>query len=177
MKIEELGGGVIVVSPERFSDFRGYLAVPYDRETRERLGFTVCQINQGYSRKKNTLRGLHMQAEPYAQAKLVSCLYGAVYSVAVDVRKGSPTFGKYWSEILSFENGKLMYLPEGFAHGYLTLEDDTLVQWCVSRAFCAEAARVIRYDDPGIGIEWPLDGEAIVSQKDLDGGRVEELSF
>lgn len=102
----------------------------------------------------------------YAQAKLVSCLHGSIFNVAVDIRPGD-TFGYAYGEILSFENQKQMYIPRGFAHGYLTLEDDTLMQWCVDNDFCAEAARAVRYDSDFIweSESWP-EGEYIVSEKD-----------
>ena len=111
-----------VFIPPAFEDFRGYLSVPYDRD----VPFQVCQINQGYSREAFTLRGLHFQMGEHAQAKMVSCLHGSIFNVAVDLRPGK-CFGYSYSEVLSFENRKMMYIPKGFAHGYLTLEDDTLM--------------------------------------------------
>ena len=105
-----------------YADFRGWLSAPMDQE----IGFQVVQINQGYSKKAFTLRGLHYQDEPYSQAKLVSCLHGAIFSVAVDIRAGE-SFGYAYGYVLSFENQKQMLIPRGFAHGYLTLEDDTLM--------------------------------------------------
>ncbi len=148
-----------------FEDFRGCLSVPYDQSMG--LDFQVKQINQGYSRDAFTLRGLHYQAGDAAQAKLVSCLRGSIFSVAVDLRPGA-TWGQSYSEIISWENRKMMYVPRGFAHGYLTLEDDTLMQWCVDNDFCAEAACSVRYDDPDIiwnGESWPI-GDYIMSDKD-----------
>lgn len=148
---------------KNYTDFRGRLSVPLDQE----IGFHVVQINQGYSKKAFTLRGLHYQDEPYSQAKMVSCLHGAIFSVAVDIRPGN-TFGYAYGYVLSFENQKQMYIPRGFAHGYLTLEDDTLMQWCVDNHFCSSAARSICYDDSGIIWQtehWPK-GEYILSEKD-----------
>ena len=112
----------IILTVPAFEDFRGYLAVPYDQS----INFTVRQINQGYSKKAFTLRGLHFQEGEHAQAKLVSCLRGSIFNVAVDLRPGE-TFGHAYSAVLSFENRKQMYIPRGFAHGYLTLEDDTCI--------------------------------------------------
>ena len=120
-----------VFIPPAFEDFRGYLSVPYDRD----VPFQVCQINQGYSREAFTLRGLHFQMGEYAQAKMVSCLHGSIFNVAVDLRPGK-CFGYSYSEVLSFENRKMMYIPKGFAHGYLTLEDDTLMQ-CSQEENCS----------------------------------------
>ena len=105
-----------------------------------------------------------------------SCLRGAIFNVAVDLQPGE-NFGHAYSEVLSFENRKQMYIPRGFAHGYLTLEDDTLMQWCVDNDFCGEAAKAIRYDDPDIIWEneyWP-DGEYIISEKDRNSGWLREI--
>lgn len=157
-----------------FEDFRGYLSVTYDQSMG--LDFQVKQINQGYSKKAFTLRGLHYQAGDAAQAKLVSCLRGSIFSVAVDLRPGA-TWGQAYSEILSWENRKMMYVPRGFAHGYLTLEDDTLMQWCVDNDFCAEAAHAVGYDDPDIiwdGESWPK-GDYIMSDKDRNAMSLRDI--
>ena len=152
----------IILTVQAFEDFRGYLAVPYDKS----INFNVRQINQGYSKKAFTLRGLHFQEGEHARAKLVSCLHGSIFNVAVDLRSGE-TFGHAYSAVLSFENRKQMLIPRGFAHGYLTLEDDTLMQWCVDNDFCGEAAKAVRYDSDFVweGESWPA-GEYIVSEKD-----------
>ena len=152
----------IILIAQVFEDFRGYLAVPYDKS----INFNIRQINQGYSKKAYTLRGLHFQEGEYAQAKLVSCLHGSIFNVAVDLRPGE-NFGHAYSEVLSFENRKQMLIPRGFAHGYLTLEYDTLMQWCVDNDFCSEAAKAVRYDSNFVweGESWPA-GEYIVSEKD-----------
>ena len=158
---------------QRYTDFRGWLSVPMDRE----IGFHVVQINQGYSKKAFTLRGLHYQDEPYSQAKIVSCLHGAIFSVAVDIRPGE-SFGYAYGYVLSFENQKQMLIPRGFAHGYLTLEDDTLMQWCVDNHFCSGAARAIRYDDSGLIWQtepWPK-GEYILSEKDKNAADLRRVT-
>lgn len=151
-----------IIETQRFEDFRGWLSVLVD----SKVNFHVVQINQGYSRKKFTLRGLHYQEGEHAQAKLVSCLHGSIFNVAVDLRPGE-TFGHAYSAVLSFENRKQMYIPRGFAHGYLTLEDDTLMQWCVDNDFCDEAAKAVRYDSDFIweSESWP-EGEYVISEKD-----------
>lgn len=161
----------IILTVPSFEDFRGYLAVPYDQS----INFTVRQINQGYSRKAFTLRGLHFLEGEHAQAKLVSCLHGSIFNVAVDIRPGD-TFGYAYGEILSFENQKQMLIPRGFAHGYLTLEDDTLMQWCVDNDFCSEAARAVRYDSDFIWQTepWPV-REYILSEKDKNAIKLSEL--
>ena len=162
----------IILTVPAFEDFRGYLAVPYDQS----INFNVRQINQGYSRKAFTLRGLHYQEGEHAQAKLVSCLRGSIFNVAVDLRPGE-TYGHAYGEILSFENRKQMLIPRGFAHGYLTLEDDTLMQWCVDNDFCAEAARAVRYDsDFAWQTEpWPV-MVYILSEKDKSAKSLQELA-
>lgn len=141
-----------IIELQSFSDFRGYTSVLFDASVATNLDFRIVQINQGFSIKPYTLRGLHYQEEPHAQAKMVSCLHGSVYNVAVDIRADSPTFGKYTAEILTAENRKTMYIPKGFAHGYLTLEPNTLIQWCVDEDFCADAAKSVRCDS--VGIPW-----------------------
>ena len=161
-----------IIETQRFEDFRGWLSVPVDKS----IDFHVVQINQGFSKKAATLRGLHFQESPHAQAKLVSCLHGSLFNVAVDLRPGD-TFGYAYGEILSFENQKQMLIPRGFAHGYLTLEDDTLMQWCVDNDFCGEAAKAVRFDDPDIKwqtVPWPK-GEYILSDKDRNAMRLKEF--
>ena len=167
---------IILIKPEiltvsAFEDFRGYLAVSYDQS----INFTVRQINQGYSKKAFTLRGLHFQEGEHAQAKLVSCLHGSIFNVAVDLRSGE-TFGHAYGAVLSFENRKQMLIPRGFAHGYLTLEDDTLMQWCVDNDFYGEAAKAVRYDSDFVweGDPWP-EVEYIISEKDRNAVRLENL--
>ena len=162
----------IIIETQRFEDFRGWLSVPVDKL----IDFHVVQINQGFSKKAGTLRGLHFQKGEYAQAKLVSCLHGSIFNVAVDLRPGD-TFGYAYGEVLSFENQKQMLIPRGFAHGYLTLEDDTLMQWCVDNDFCAAAAKAVRYDsefnwqtDP-----WPM-MEYILAEKDKSAKSLQELA-
>ena len=157
---------VNIFDTERFEDERGFLSVIYDKGFP--FDFEIRQINQGYSKSAYTLRGMHFQEEPYSQAKIVTCLKGSILSVAVDLHK-EKTFGYAYSEVLSFENHKMMYIPRGFAHGYLTLEDDTLMQWCTDGDFCKEAAKAVRYDDRDIvwqGESWAKGVEYIISEKD-----------
>ena len=165
-----------ILTQQSFKDFRGYTSVFFDASVAANLNFNIVQINQGFSVKPYTLRGLHYQEEPHAQAKLVSCLHGSIFNVAVDIRPDSPTFGQYVSEILSAENQKVMYIPKGFAHGYLTLEPNTLMQWCVDADFCAEAAKCLRWDS--CGIDWPGKiEEFIISDKDKNGTRFKKVYF
>lgn len=139
------------------------------------LDFHIVQINQGFSVNPYTLRGLHFQEPPYEQTKLISCLHGKDFSAAVDIRKNSPTFGQYAAEILSKENQRLMYIPKGFAHGYLTLESSTLIQWYVDNNFFKEKAKCLR--DNSCGIKWPVAdwNQVVLSEKDRSGMRLEEI--
>lgn len=140
------------------------------------IDFEIIQINQGYSIKKNTIRGMHFQQEPYAQAKLVSANCGSFYSVAVDIRRDSPTFGQWCGEVISFENNKVMYVPRGFAHGYLTLEENTVLQYCVDNDYCATAAKALKYNDETVGIAWPsFIDESTLTLKDLNGLSLNEI--
>lgn len=179
--VEEAAGEKLdypqLISLTHNTDFRGYTAILYDRSVSEKLNFNLVQVNQGYSKLAFTLRGLHFQESPHEQAKLVQVLSGSIYNVAVDIRTESSTFGVYYAEELKAGDNKAVYIPRGFAHGYLTLEDNTLVQWCVDNDFCGEAARCLRFDDREIrsmdgehGIQWPCEREKIIlSEKDKNG--------
>ena len=162
-------GNVFEIVPRLHEDKRGYFRETYNRELFKKLGITdeFVQDNHSYSRNRGTLRGLHFQLEPMAQAKLVRVIRGAVFDVAVDIQTGSPNYGKWVGVTLTREMGNQLYVPAGFAHGFLTLEDDTEVSYKVSAHYSAEHDRTIRYDDPAIGIEWPdLGAEFILSTKD-----------
>ena len=135
------------------------------------------QDNCSMSAKKGTLRGLHFQNNPMAQAKLVRCTKGAVIDVAVDIRKGSPTYKQWVSVELSAENKRQFYIPRGFAHGFLTLTDDVEFEYKVDNLYSKECDRGIRYDDPSIGVDWGalLNGiEPILSEKDMNGPLLED---
>ena len=125
----------------------------------------MVQANVSFNRKKGTLRGMHYQVAPHAEAKLVRCIRGAIYDVMVDLRPSSPTYKQWMGLELTADNRQLAYIPEHFAHGYITLEDDSEVMYFVSELYAPECERGIRYDDPAIGIEWPL-GIELVSEKD-----------
>ena len=159
----------IIIETQRFEDFRGWLSVSAE-------GFHVAQTNQGFSKRAGTLRGLHFQEGDHAQAKLVSCLHGSIFNVAVDLRLGD-TFGYAYGEFLSFENQKQMLIPRGFSHGYLTLEEDTLMQWCVDNDFYGTAAKVVRYDSEfnWQTNPWPV-MEYILSEKDKSAKSLQELA-
>lgn len=159
--------GVFIVEPKVFGDHRGYFMETYSAREFERLGLPTnfVQDNESFTASKGTLRGLHFQNEPMAQAKLVRVLQGAVMDVAVDLRKGSPTYLQWISVELSEENKRMLYIPRGFAHGFVTLTDDVKFVYKVDRLYSAEQDRSVRFDDPGIGVEWGIT-DPILSAKD-----------
>jgi dTDP-4-dehydrorhamnose 3,5-epimerase len=158
--------GVVLIEPRVHGDARGYLLVSWQVDGYAELGVRgpFVQDNVSYSRR-GVLRGLHLQ-HPGGQAKLVSVLRGAVYDVAVDVRRGSPSFGRWMGAILSDENHRQVYIPAGFAHGFLVLSDDALVSYKVDALYRPDAEFSLRWDDPVIGIEWPLSVAPQLSDKD-----------
>ena len=168
MKVHPLSiSGVFLVHPDKHKDARGYLSETYNRRDFARAGIDVefVQDNHSYSRKAGTVRGLHYQAPPHAQAKLVRVLRGRILDVAVDIRKGSPTFGRHVAVELSAENSLQLFIPEGFAHGFCTLEDETEVFYKLSAHHHPASEYGLRFDDPALAIPWPVD-EAIVSAGD-----------
>ena len=160
---------VKIVIPKVFRDARGYFLETYNKERYEAIGIYADFVQDNVScSSKGVIRGLHWQAAPYTQAKLVSVIKGAVWDVAVDIRKGSPTFGKYVAVELTAENGRQFYIPRGFAHGFMVLEDNTIFSYKCDNLYCPSAERGLRYDDPMVNIAWPkLNIEPILSEKDL----------
>jgi len=160
--------GLVVIEPKVFEDSRGYFYESYNKKAFHNAGITneFVQDNQSKS-NKGVLRGLHYQLEPFAQAKLVRVISGSVFDVAVDIRKGSPTFGQWFGEVLSADNKKQMFIPRGFAHGFLVLEDNTEFFYKCDNFYSKEHDRGIKFDDPAININWnfPLD-QLILSDKD-----------
>ena len=159
---------VKVVVPDVFRDARGYFVETYNAERYAKAGIAVNFVQDNESRSsRGVLRGLHWQAGEHSQAKLVRVIRGAVWDVAVDIRKGSPTFGRHVSCELTAENGRQFFVPRGFAHGFVVLEDDTLFSYKCDNLYCKESERGMRFDDPALGIEWPdLGCEFILSEKD-----------
>jgi dTDP-4-dehydrorhamnose 3,5-epimerase len=155
--------GVCLIAPERFADERGFFArVWSEREFGEAgLAGPMAEANISFNPRRGTLRGMHYQQAPHGQAKLVRCTAGAVYDVAVDLRPRSPTFRQWVGAELTAANRLMLYIPEGLAHGYLTLGDDSEVFYLVSGAYAPEAARGVRWDDPAFGIEWPTAARVI----------------
>lgn len=160
---------VIVVTPKKFGDARGYFMESFraDLFSRHVGHFDFVQDNQSLSAQKGTVRGLHFQLSPHAQGKLVRCLAGGLLDVAVDIRKGSPTYGRHVAVELTAENGRQLWVPPGFAHGFCTLAPDTTVAYKVTAYYSAEHDRGIRWNDPDLGIDWPVAAQdAILSEKD-----------
>ncbi|ADY74003.1 dTDP-4-dehydrorhamnose 3,5-epimerase [Desulfurobacterium thermolithotrophum DSM 11699] len=159
---------VVIVKPKVFGDERGFFMETYKKSDFEKAGIDTDFVQDNHSKSvKGVLRGLHYQLEPKAQGKLVRCIKGKVFDVAVDIRKGSPTFGKWVGVELSSENKLMLWIPKGFAHGFLTLSEEAEIIYKVSGSeYSPEHDRSIRWNDPDIGIEWPLDGEPILSEKD-----------
>lgn len=169
--------GVLVIEPKVFPDPRGYFFESYRKELFAKNGIKDDFVQDNYSSStKGVLRGLHLQIEPRAQAKLIRVIRGSVYDVAVDVRKGSKTFGKYIGITLSAENKKMLYVPKGFAHGFLVLEEGTEFFYKVSNYYSPEHDRGILWNDPDLGISWPkLDREFILSDKDQKNPSLKDL--
>lgn len=151
--------GAFIIEPVRHEDERGFFARTWCRREFEGRGLEadLAQCNISYNRAKGTLRGMHYQQPPYAEAKLVRCTRGAIYDVIIDLRRGSPTFGRWVAAELNEANRRMLYVPRGFAHGFQTLEDDAEVAYQVSEFHRPEAAGGVRWDDPAFLITWPLE--------------------
>ena len=160
--------GAYIIEVEPFEDERGSFARTFCREEFETHGLNsfVAQCNISHNRKRGTLRGMHYQIAPYAEAKLVTCLAGSIYDVIIDLRPDSITYCHWLAVELSARRRRsLIYIPEGFAHGFQTLEDDTEVFYQMSHSYVSKAARGVRWDDPAFAIEWP-DGPRTLSDRD-----------
>ena len=158
--------GAFIIEPELIEDERGFFARVWTPQEFEAHGLNpvVAQCNISQNRKRGTLRGMHYQIEPHAEAKLVRCTRGAIYDVAVDLRPDSPTFRKWTAVELSAANRLMFYIPEGFAHGYQTLEDDTELYYQVSQVYAPDSARGVRWNDPTFDIKWPEDERTIIAR-------------
>ncbi len=169
MQIEDTKlAGVKLITPRRFGDHRGFFSESYSRKDLAENGIDVefVQDNHSLSMTPGTVRGLHFQAPPHAQDKLVRCGKGALFDVAVDIRKGSPTYGQWVGFELSFENGAQVLVPAGFAHGFVTLVPDTEIIYKCSDYYVPETEGALIWNDPDIGIDWPYQGEVVLSDKD-----------
>ncbi|SNY91704.1 dTDP-4-dehydrorhamnose 3,5-epimerase [Cohaesibacter sp. ES.047] len=160
--------GLVSISPVHHGDHRGYFCEVFkDGWFRENVAdVTFVQDNESLSADVGTMRGLHFQLDPFAQGKLVRCIKGALFDVAVDIRHGSPTFGQWVGVELSAENGQQLWVPPGMAHGFMTLKPDTMIAYKVTAPYSAENDRGLRWNDPAIGISWPQSVDCILSDKD-----------
>lgn len=158
--------GVVVLTPRRFGDERGWFSETWNQNGLEKAGIEVdfVQDNHSFSAETGTLRGLHYQAPPHAQDKLVRCSCGAIWDVAVDVRIGSPSYGHWYGVELTAENGKQLLVPKGFLHGFVTRQPDTEVQYKVSDVYAPDCDGAVRWDS--LGIDWGLASPPVLSAKD-----------
>jgi dTDP-4-dehydrorhamnose 3,5-epimerase len=170
--------GLVLVKSDRYGDDRGFFSETYNATLWKENGIPddFVQDNHSLSSQKGTLRGLHFQTPPFAQAKLVRVTRGSVFDVAVDIRRHSPTFGLWVGVILSADEWNQFYIPAGFAHGFLTLEDNTEFLYKVSNPYSKPHDRSLRFDDPFFGIEWPrVDRDFILSEKDKNAPFIEGM--
>ncbi|MFC4733044.1 dTDP-4-dehydrorhamnose 3,5-epimerase [Salipiger abyssi] len=177
MQIEQTAlEGVLLLTPARFGDHRGFFSESWNKKRLADAGLDMpefVQDNHSFSATVGTVRGLHFQSPPHAQGKLVRCGKGRLYDVAVDIRRGSPTYGQWTGAELSFENGRQLWVPAGFLHGFMTLEPDTEIIYKCTDYYAPDCDGAVRWDS--CGIDWPLDGiTPVLSEKDerapaLDG--------
>ncbi len=179
MQVDEFGiSAVKMLIPRKHGDHRGFFSEVYNQRALARAGIDVefVQDNHSLSAEKGTVRGLHFQAPPFAQDKLVRVVRGAVFDVAVDLRRASPTYGRHVSAVLSAEAWNQLLVPTGFAHGFMTLEPDTEVIYKVSNYYAPEHDKGLLWNDPALRIAWPIpEADAILSDKDRGQPRLAEL--
>jgi dTDP-4-dehydrorhamnose 3,5-epimerase len=170
MQVEQTPlSGCLVLTPRRFGDARGWFSEVWNRQTLKSAGIDAdfVQDNHSFSAHPGTVRGLHYQSPPHAQAKLVRCARGVILDVAVDVRRGSPTFGQWFGAELSAENGRQLLVPVGFLHGFVTRAPDTEVLYKCSDVYAPACDGAVRFDDPDLGVDWGINpAAAILSDKD-----------
>lgn len=171
--------GVVIITPRRFPDSRGFFSESWSRRQMAEHGlhYDWVQDNHSMSNQTGTLRGLHYQSPPHAQAKLVRCGRGVLFDVAVDIRKGSKTYGQWVGAELSYENGRQLLIPQGFLHGFITRAPDTEIIYKCSDYYAPDCDGAIRYDCPVIGIDWGLDGaEPALSDKDAAAPTLQDFN-
>jgi dTDP-4-dehydrorhamnose 3,5-epimerase len=159
--------GAYVVEPQRLEDERGFFARVWCQREAEAHGIQThwVQCNISFNTLTGTLRGMHYQVAPHEEAKLIRCTMGAAYDAIIDLRPESPTFRQHVTTVLSALNRRMLYVPQGFAHGFLTLEDNTEVHYQMSELYVAECARGVRWNDPAFGIQWPAEAR-VISERD-----------
>jgi dTDP-4-dehydrorhamnose 3,5-epimerase len=169
--------GAMVIELEPLRDERGHFARTFCREEFRAHGIelTVVQCSVSFNVRRGTLRGLHYQAPPKAEAKLVRCAAGEAFDVIVDLRRGSPTFGRWFAVELTAVGGRMIYVPEGFAHGFQTLRDDTELFYMMSESYSPPHARGVRWDDPQLGIRWPM-APTVMSARDRELPALDQTS-
>jgi dTDP-4-dehydrorhamnose 3,5-epimerase len=170
MKFKELPfSGSFLLELEENHDERGFFARAWCKKEFESRGLNsnLAQCSISFNKRKGALRGMHYQIKPYEEAKLVRCTLGAIYDVIIDLRPGSPTFKKWYATELSAQNRHMLYIPEGLAHGFLTLKDNSEVFYQISEFYHVECAKGVRWNDPAFNIQWP-DAEIIISARDLE---------
>ena len=170
--------GVLIIEPKVFGDNRGWFMETYSRRDFEDAGITAefVQDNRSFSSKKGIIRGLHFQRNSMCQAKLLTCLKGEILDVAVDLRKDSPNYKKWISVKLTAENKKQIFIPKGFAHGFLTLTDDVEIMYKCDELYSPECDGGIRFDDPEIGVEWGVENP-ILSEKDKNAPYLKDIKL
>lgn len=170
--------GLLILEPKLFRDERGFFTESYSQRTFDaaKIEFHPVQDNHSLSVHEGTIRGLHYQLDPMGQAKIVKVVVGAIFDVAVDIRRGSKTFGQWHGEILTATSGRLLLVPAGFAHGFCTLMPNTEVFYKVDQFYAPEHDRGIRFDDPALGIDWPL-SKLILSDKDRQAPTLAEAEI
>jgi len=158
--------GAFVIEPELLEDARGFFARTWCERELEARGLVtrIAQCSTSFNKRKGTLRGMHYQAPPLAETKIVRCIRGSMYDVIIDLRPKSPSFARHFAIVLTADNRKMLYVPGGFAHGFQTLEDDTEVLYQISEFYSSAYARGVRWDDPAFGIRWPSDERTIVER-------------
>ena len=168
---------VVLIEPKVFGDERGYFFESFNQTAfNQTIGYEVQFVQDNHSKsQKGVLRGLHYQLPPKAQGKLVRVIQGEVFDVAVDIRKDSPTFGQWVGEILSAENKRQLWIPEGFAHGFITQSETAEFLYKTTDYYAPEYERCIAWNDPEIGINWPLDQTPVLSDKDQQGVSLESI--
>jgi len=169
---------VLLIEPDVFGDERGFFMETWQRKKFAEIGIDYDFVQDNHSRSvQGTLRGLHYQLSPRAQGKLVRVTVGEVFDVAVDIRRGSPTFGRWVGVYLSAENRHLFWVPPGFAHGFYVTSEVAEFQYKCTDYYAPELERCIRWDDPQLAVAWPLEGSPLVSAKDRQGLRLDQVEF
>lgn len=172
--------GVVKIVPPRYSDQRGYFSEIFKESwfRKEIADIVFLQDNESLSIQAGTIRGLHFQTPPFAQGKLVRCSQGAIFDVVVDIRRKSKSFGHWLGEELTPENGTQLWVPAGFAHGFVTLKDDSVISYKVTAPYSPNHDFGIAWDDPAIGIEWPVqEKDVVLSEKDRNHPKIGDLPF